>query len=317
EKDETEAETEKEIENDLSIKKPASINTILKNSFVSPTDIPWTGDEPIQSTVVRMIEDKYPPLKVKRDSVKEFIDARINKNALSSLSDFNDQRFKNENDSSAVIIAIAATNDEMSSKSSSPKKTSLTPEQKKIKQREAKQSRIVDAREAAAEYSISKKYPTGDNDDHSSFTTTRFVSKSITQWESLVEQRIQEAMAAGEFKNLPYRGKPLPVDKNEMNPYIHRTEFLMNRLVQRQGAAPAWIEMQKEVDSEIRLFRKNLQTNWKRHVIAHHLFDKRDRNWEQAQKSYLEEALQKLNSRLRSYNIVAPFAARRSYLTID
>ncbi|CAG8726686.1 1644_t:CDS:1, partial [Ambispora leptoticha] len=126
--------------------------------------VPWTGDEPIQSTVVRMIEDKYPPLKVKRNSVKEFIDARINKK-VSSFSDFNNYD-NNENDSSAVITAITTTKiTSTPSKVTLLKKTPLTPEQKKIKQREAKQSRIVNAREAATEYSISKKYPTDDDFD--------------------------------------------------------------------------------------------------------------------------------------------------------
>src|SRR5689334_9578843 len=47
-------------------KSPASINTIINNSFIKDNDIPWTGEEDIKTTVLRMIVDKYPPLKIKR-----------------------------------------------------------------------------------------------------------------------------------------------------------------------------------------------------------------------------------------------------------
>ena len=30
----------------------------------------------------------------------------------------------------------------------------------------------------------------------------------------------------------------------DKNPFIGREEFLMNRIVQRQGAAPPWVEIQ-------------------------------------------------------------------------
>ena len=48
----------------------------------------------------------------------------------------------------------------------------------------------------------------------------------------------------GHFKDLKGRGKPLEMTVEERNPFIAREEFLMNRIVQRQGAAPPWIEIQ-------------------------------------------------------------------------
>ena len=33
-------------------------------------------------------------------------------------------------------------------------------------------------------------------------------------------------------------------DNEQSNPFIPREEFLMNRIVQRQGAAPPWVEFQ-------------------------------------------------------------------------
>lgn len=34
-------------------------------------------------------------------------------------------------------------------------------------------------------------------------------------------------------------------DNEQANPFIPREEFLMNRIVQRQGAAPPWVELQQ------------------------------------------------------------------------
>src|SRR5439155_7217744 len=50
--------------------RPASLNTIIKNSFIPLDEKPWVGDEPIESTIIRMIVDKYPPpLKVKKRDI--------------------------------------------------------------------------------------------------------------------------------------------------------------------------------------------------------------------------------------------------------
>lgn len=34
------------------------------------------------------------------------------------------------------------------------------------------------------------------------------------------------------------------MSNDEKNPFIEREEFLMNRIVQRNGAAPPWVELQ-------------------------------------------------------------------------
>ena len=36
----------------------------------------------------------------------------------------------------------------------------------------------------------------------------------------------------------------MAVSDGERNPFIAREEFLMNRIVQRNGAAPPWVELQ-------------------------------------------------------------------------
>ena len=85
-------------------------------------------------------------------------------------------------------------------------------------------------------------------------------------WRSLVEERIEvclavcvtiprsfsfysrsfmkNARAQGSFNYIKGRGKPMVISSDEKNPFIEREEFLMNRIVQRNGAAPPWVELQ-------------------------------------------------------------------------
>ena len=48
----------------------------------------------------------------------------------------------------------------------------------------------------------------------------------------------------GQFRDLKGMGKPLERVVEERNPFIAREEFLMNRIVQRNQAAPPWVELQ-------------------------------------------------------------------------
>lgn len=55
---------------------------------------------------------------------------------------------------------------------------------------------------------------------------------------------LQKARLEGQFRNIKGRGKPMQTLTEEKNPFIAREEFLMNRIVQRNGAAPPWVEIQ-------------------------------------------------------------------------
>jgi hypothetical protein len=61
-------------------------------------------------------------------------------------------------------------------------------------------------------------------------------------WESLVEKQIREAMDAGAFKDLPYQGRPLPLEDDSA-----AGEWAMaHRMLRNADAAPPWIEADKE-----------------------------------------------------------------------
>jgi hypothetical protein len=61
-------------------------------------------------------------------------------------------------------------------------------------------------------------------------------------WESLVDRQIREAMEAGKFDDLPYRGQRLPLEDESA-----AGEWAMAfRILRNAGAAPPWIEADKE-----------------------------------------------------------------------
>jgi len=101
---------------------------------------------------------------------------------------------------------------------------------------------------------------------------------SIKGWAGLVEERIevrrkcmalhqrwckshrsyhptQRARLEGQFRTIKGRVKLLERSNEEHNPFVAREEFLMNRIVQRQGAAPAWVDIQGELEAAITTFR--------------------------------------------------------------
>jgi hypothetical protein len=61
-------------------------------------------------------------------------------------------------------------------------------------------------------------------------------------WESLVDRQIREAMEEGAFDDLPYQGQRLPIDDDSA-----AGEWAMaHRILKNAGAAPPWIESDKE-----------------------------------------------------------------------
>lgn len=83
-------------------------------------------------------------------------------------------------------------------------------------------------------------------------------------WTSLANEKIEEAMKTDYFRRNPLRGKPLTRDTHEMNPFLGREERIMNRLIQRQGAAPPYVELNALLESEMNGFRNRLRDSWVR-----------------------------------------------------
>jgi len=119
-------------------------------------------------------------------------------------------------------------------------------------------------------------------------------------------------------------------------------EYFLNRILQRQGAAPPWVQAQVDLVAAFTSFRDSLRTEWLRHVtrqislapgnLASHIataesFVSRDIaanytlreykvDWEAREEKYHTLAVEELNAKTRSYNTIAPYTARKGYTTL-
>jgi DnaJ homolog subfamily C member 28 len=128
----------------------------------------------------------------------------------------------------------------------------------------------------------------------------------MKHWESLIDQKIREAMEQGEFDDLP--GKGQPVDTSE-NPFEDPELRLAHRMLRNAGFAPAWIEERKDIDSEFENARNHLSRVWT--VLQNALGTENERGararWEQALTSFRKQAGE-LNRRIVAWNLKVPAA---------
>lgn len=68
-----------------------------------------------------------------------------------------------------------------------------------------------------------------------------------------------------QIQNIP-RGKAIVRDARADNPFIDTTEYIMNKMIQRQDIVPPWIEKQQELVKAANVFRARLRMDWKRHA---------------------------------------------------
>ncbi len=76
-------------------------------------------------------------------------------------------------------------------------------------------------------------------------------------WESLVNQRIEEAMRNGAFDNLRNKGKPLDAAPD---PHVPPDMQMANSLLKNNDLSPAWIGDRGAMLAAIERFREKLRT---------------------------------------------------------
>jgi hypothetical protein len=82
---------------------------------------------------------------------------------------------------------------------------------------------------------------------------------------ALANERIEDAIARGQFRNLP-RGRVIERDYNASSPFLDTTEYFMNKIIQKQEIVPPWIEKQQELARAAAVFRARLRADWRRHA---------------------------------------------------
>lgn len=216
-------------------------------------------------------------------------------------------------------------------------------------------ARLVDARNNSAAYTRLKHLP---DDERARFrkdlqerfrADARSLPMTIKGLESLANERIEDAMRRGKFANLP-RGKlATDEDTRTSSPFIDSTEYILNRMIQRQDIVPAWIEKQQEIIAASAQLRARLRIEWRRHVAktiasrggslesqvraaedyaraerergmaeegtGGEVF--RDPDWLRTEYAYHQLAVEELNSLTRSYNLICPPPAQRPYFALQ
>src|SRR5712692_9073188 len=129
----------------------------------------------------------------------------------------------------------------------------------------------------------------------------------MNRWESLIDQKIREAMEQGEFDNLAGKGAPIDLSENPFEDPEWRTA---HRMLRNAGFAPAWIEERKDIDAELAASRSNLARVWMILINARATEHERaaENRWEQALAAF-QERVNELNRRINAWNLKAPAVA--------
>ena len=131
----------------------------------------------------------------------------------------------------------------------------------------------------------------------------------MNRWESLIDQKIREAMEQGEFDNLSGKGAPIDLSENPFEDPDWRTA---HRLIRNAGFAPAWIEERKDIEFEIDAARNQLKRVGT--ILQNALGTKNEREartrWEKALALYRQQATQ-LNRRIVAWNLKVPASGFR------
>lgn len=83
--------------------------------------------------------------------------------------------------------------------------------------------------------------------------------RSETDIINVVEQRIWHSMEEGQFENLQGKGKPLNLSTN---PHADPAEDTLYRILSKNGCAPEWVELNKEIRTRISEWRSALKKAW-------------------------------------------------------
>lgn len=122
---------------------------------------------------------------------------------------------------------------------------------------------------------------------------------TLRNFETVIDQQMREAEAAGQFKDLPGAGKPLDLGDDKHVPEELRVGF---RMLKGAGYAPPWIELQKgirEEQADLERWLARANERWPR-------LGELERGQLRAE---YEQKLRDLNKQISSYNLTAPPAA--------
>ncbi|XP_004304326.1 PREDICTED: dnaJ homolog subfamily C member 28 [Fragaria vesca subsp. vesca] len=124
--------------------------------------------------------------------------------------------------------------------------------------------------------------------------------RSETDIINVVEQRIWHSMEEGQFENLPGKGKPLDLSSNS-NPHADPADDTLYRILSKNGCAPRWVELNKEIRTQAAEWRRAMKKAWEK------------RNGEGGEERWVETSaalkvqMKQINNKVLEYNLIVPF----------
>ncbi|EOA21964.1 hypothetical protein CARUB_v10002463mg [Capsella rubella] len=104
-------------------------------------------------------------------------------------------------------------------------------------------------------------------------------------------------MEEGHFENLPGKGKPLNL---HTNPHADPAEDTLYRILNKNGFAPEWVELNKEIRNKAKEWRVSLKKAWTMKL-------KEDQSGWEERSDLLKKELKQINNMVFRYNLIVPF----------
>jgi DnaJ homolog subfamily C member 28 len=120
-----------------------------------------------------------------------------------------------------------------------------------------------------------------------------------------IDDAIKKAMQAGQFDDLPGKGKPLNLDEN---PLADPEWELAHHVLKSGGFTLPWIETRQQIEKELAEALANLKRawEWKQSAAAQIIPPAQvELQWQQGLSAFREKVIS-LNKRIRDYNLEAP-----------
>jgi len=122
---------------------------------------------------------------------------------------------------------------------------------------------------------------------------------------SQVEDQIRRAMEAGQFDNLPGKGKPL---RMEEDPFEDPEWRMAHHVLRNSGFTLPWIEARRELEEAIQAAREALQRSWAWRQAARAQNQTAagvNAEWERALQVFRKK-MDEVNQDILTYNLKAP-----------
>nr|CAH8872450.1 unnamed protein product [Trichobilharzia regenti] len=123
-------------------------------------------------------------------------------------------------------------------------------------------------------------------------------STSISYFERVAEEHIQNAIERGEFNNLSGQGRPLDYNKN-VHVFGDSTVTRVNQLLANQGFLPKWVLLNKEINSRWSIAFNKLKSIYNTEGNVN------SSAWLKAFQDF-EAEVKELNQLLDQYNLIVP-----------